>query len=148
MNRELLARVRDRIAEVGNEHCDMLYYASAPTNDEGFTLVGDGEPSCGTTGCIAGHVVAMQFGALRYGGVGDWYVEGREVNVGTVAAGLLGLRPNEARVLFYRCHWPTHYREILNNEGDAKGMLAVCDALLDGALVFDADGELREAENV
>lgn len=128
MNRVLLAKVRDRIAEVGEEHCDMNHWARG-------NLLGTGELTCGTAGCIAGWTVAVNDG--NFGGSG---ILGHPAHV---AKKLLDFPSLHA---FYQEHWPQKYRQILRDEGDAKGMLAVCDALLDGTLQFGTDG-LTEVES-
>lgn len=127
MNRELLARVRDRIAEVGNEHCDMDNFA------KGGTVAASGAMACGTTACIAGYAIAMSRGAYDISMVDE---------PADVASDLLGFSSNQP---FYVGYWPYDYVRTLQDEGDAKGMLAVCDALLDGSITFDEDGNLIEA---
>lgn len=126
MNRVLLAKVRDRIAEVGNEHCNMHEWAQG-------TVQAQGEPACGTTACIAGWTLAVHRGA--YDGADLEGLQGVEV--------LLDVPSDE---LFFKSSWPSHYGRIADDEGDAKGMLAVCDALLDGALTFNDRGELVECD--
>lgn len=127
MNRELLARVRDRIAEVGNEHCNMGIWSEG-------RMVGSGEPDCGTTACIAGHTIAVSQKTFHQG-------RSRITFPGYRAQELLAL---PSRDLFYRSFWPERFHRTLEDEGDAKGMLAICDALLDGSLTFDANGNFVE----
>lgn len=126
MNRELLAKVRDRIAEVGDDHCDMSDYTV------NGTMPGSGEPPCGTKACIAGHAFAVQFGSF-----GQHAVRRSELRVlgsgilSQKAARLLDL-PDER--LFYANCWPARHRHLAADEGDAKAMLAICDGLLDDTL--------------
>lgn len=132
MNRELLARVRDRIAEVGNEHCAMSPWAEG-------TVKGDGEPNCGTTACIAGWTLAVIKGEWR---MSDSYSDlTRDIKGATW---LLDL-PSEVE-LFHRDLWPGHYQDLAKSEGDAKGMLSLLDAILDGRVIFNDDGRLVDLE--
>lgn len=41
--------------------------------------------------------------------------------------------------LFYEEMWPLHYQNIAHEEGDAKGMLAILDAILDGTEIHLRD---------
>lgn len=119
MNKELLARVRDRIAAVGEDHCDMDNWSY------GGPMKGSGEPVCGTTACIAGHALAIRDGLFvekNYKGQAD---------IAWTASDFLDL-PNEN--LFYDGFWPDKYANLLQDEGNAKAMLAICDDLLDGHL--------------
>lgn len=120
MNRELLARTRDRIAAVADEHCGMEHYVRGPDNYPGV-MPGVGDPPCGTTACIAGHAVAVHFGLAR----------SSTDAFGQVAAEVLDL-PNTA--LFHMQFWPAKFQAMYHREGPAKAMVAVCDAVLDGTL--------------
>lgn len=115
-NFEMIARVRDRIAEVGNEHCDMDSWAHGEVS-------GSGEPACGTTACVAGWTMAVALGRWN----GEW-LEGQPE-----PAELLGIPDptGDDPSLFYKALWPAEYRHIAVAEGDAKGMLAILDDILD-----------------
>lgn len=137
INRALLARTRDRIAEVGDDHCNMNSYLSGPHPGlivPGLAMPGAGLPECGTTACIAGHALAIERGTFTQAdAVADF--------AGAAAADLLGL----PTAVFYDEEWPERFRQVLLTEGHAKGMLAVCDALLDGTVSPDEFGSEQEA---
>lgn len=125
LNRPLLARVRDRIAEVGDAHCNMDEWAAG-------TVKASGTMPCGTAACIAGWTLAVHHGHWSDSNVMD--------DPSPEAEALLGL-PNDR--LFFTGNWPKEYQKICDAEGDAKGMLAICDALLDGR-VSPADFDLND----
>jgi hypothetical protein len=132
MDRELLARVRDRIAEVGNEHCDMGLFVDG-------CVTGSGAPECGTSACIAGWTLAVARGAFDQ----SWHWnESPALDAGR----LLGLTDNELDSLFFVHEWPSHYLELRSAEGDAKGMLSLLDAILDGRVIFNDRGVLVDLE--
>lgn len=119
MNRELVAKVRDRIAEVGNEHCHMASWV------KGNKVTAAGEAECETTACIGGWAIAIHRGKL-YGIENETSRGSGELE--ETAVRLLDLD----RRFFHASYWPARFQVILRDEGDAKGMLAILDALLDG----------------
>lgn len=138
MNREMIARTRDRIAEVGNDHCDMAYWVANPIIEqhaddfENIIMPGSGVPPCGTTACIAGHAVAVARGQA----CGDEMVDWRAVRA-------LGLTYEQGGALFNTDEWPHRYRKLLAMEGDAKAMIQILDDLLDGNVILTTEGDFR-----
>lgn len=137
MNRELMARVRDRIAEVGNEHCNMGWWVLGHGRGGDLrpgTVTGSGEIACRTTACIAGHAVAVWQGSAD-----------STMRIQTLAMEALGLDVNPP--LFSLEAWPKHYQQVCFDEGDAKGMLAILDDILDGKLDPNTLRELTPAND-
>lgn len=118
MNRELLAQVRDRIAAVGDDHCDMRFWAQG-------TVSSAGDPDCGTTACIAGYTIAMAYGV---------FTPSAEIWPEREARYLLDLPSSD---LFHASCWPDRFQDLREDEGDAKAMLAIVDAILDGTVVWN-----------
>ena len=160
MNRELLGRVRDRIAEVGDEGSDMNSWVGVPRGPDGtlrdaiVTLSGKGD--CGTTGCIAGHAVAITTGSLTYIPIEQLFTDGdgrqydsmailAEQSVAGRAAELLDIDPLDAHRLFHHDYWPQRHQDVRTDEGNAKGMITVIDDLLSGRITFE-DGLLVEVD--
>lgn len=123
-NFEMIARVRDRIAEVGDEHCDMDYFAFDHEQAD-RSMPGSGEPPCGTVACIAGHAVAVHRGFIRLLDLPRAERDGARI------LGLDGGRIEGDVPLFYESEWPRSYSDTLQAEGHAKGMLAILDDILD-----------------
>jgi hypothetical protein len=149
MNREAMSKTRDRIAEVGNGGCDMNNWIG-PTKARTALA---GEAACGTTGCIAGHALAVHHGTLYYTASSERFAVKNPTGRGTITinpaargADILALTYGEAANLFHASNWPEEHKSLRLAEGDAKAMLKVLDDLLDGILVFKENGELVKAD--
>lgn len=126
MNYEMINAVRDRIAAVGNEHCNMHRWISSPKRGAlNVQISGSGEPPCGTTACIAGHLLAIKNGTFT------WHESLSDEYIPEKAAEILGI--NNPGLFFMHC-WPKHYKDLAESEGHAKGMIAILDAIVDGTV--------------
>ncbi len=129
MNLENLSKVRDRIAEVGVEHCFMGTYAIGEVS-------ASGEPDCGTSACIAGWALAVKNGSFvqKVFGVPS-------LHYANEAAVFLGFA--EENNLFWGSKWPARYLRIATAEGDGKAMLQILDDLISGLVDQNLDETSR-----
>lgn len=146
MNRELLIQVRDRIASVDAEAALMATWIGpevASKRPNGWLSLA-GEGACETSGCIAGHTIALATGEFRvfydlHSDVIDFEDGfGRKVEwPADVAAKLLDLTTEQCCHIFYPNDWEQKFRTMKHNEGDQKAMIALLDAIIDGTYVWD-----------
>lgn len=125
MNRELLRRVRDRIAEVGEWGFDMGLWA----------VPSDGE--CGTTACLAGWSCLLGMN-LNESASWTWVKkDGRGIHWQEDATRLLDMSYDQADRLFFTTSWPVKYQIIAKEEGEDKAAIQLLDDIIDGLLVWD-----------
>ena len=124
LNRRLFKTVRDRVAKaIAEQKFDMRNWGVLH-DPKHKTWVRDSSAGCGTTACIAGWTIlesarvssipktAYQLGYTEYPG----YCGGNnhDCSMGETAdeaAKLLGLTPEQARMLFYIENWPQGRRD-------------------------------------
>jgi hypothetical protein len=120
MNRDNVIAVRDRIEEVGDDHCNMLWWSYGQVSSSG-------ELDCGTAACIAGWAMAMKYGK---------YDKTQFTDEETVeqAKEWLGIESHVSPNLFYHFAWPQEYIDLYNNAGASKAMVTILNDILNGEL--------------
>lgn len=148
MNREAMIATRDRIASAGDTHCKMDSWIGGKGRNVRITL--NDKDTCGTTGCIAGHTIAVATGSfvgyLDESGEVDEHYDGygNLVDPEAEAARILGLSESAAAELFLPWRWPAKFAVKRLEEGDAKGMVEFLDAIIDGLYVWNEELETWE----
>lgn len=139
-----MRQVRDRIASVDADRIEMADWSGDPSEeDEVVVLNGEGE--CGTTGCIAGHAVAVVTGELIWGFNEEGYRQyfdghGQPIkDMRTTGENILGLSSAESERIFYKASWPMKYQDIAEEETQQKAVVSLLDDLIDGLLVWDEE---------
>lgn len=127
MNTELLARVRDRIAQEGEEHFGMGDWVVATNGVDEIAVEKDGFTIalCTTSMCIGGWAIhESDEQAVLMG-------HGAEP-IGSVARELLELTVEQAAVLFYKDKWPDRF--LYDDDGaeipEVEGALELIDEVL------------------
>jgi hypothetical protein len=157
MNLDKMAELRDHIAGVPEQACHMdTWIGSGYCRDltDDLSQLDDGtyelplldaDGQCGTSGCIAGHAVALFTGNLssildRSGEViGHFNGKGVKVDPGEEATRLLDLSTAQSVSLFYERHWPSSYQQEMKQENARKAMLHLLTDIVDGLVVWDEE---------
>lgn len=129
LNIEFMKKVRDRIKEVGPEHCDMGSFIDLNFDvkalEEPITIRSRGRVDCGTTACIAGWTLAVKNGSFSEDDIDS---DDAFMNEACKALGL----PNTN--LFFTHAWPQKFQKSLRLRTEQEVMVEILDALISGEL--------------